>query len=107
VDHIVPSRDGGKTELDNLALSCQGCNGAKSSKTADHDRRAGVQMRLFHPRNDRWSDHFAWSTDSLRIEGLTDIGRTTVEALRMNRQGLINMRRSLIPDGVHPPPEAG
>jgi 5-methylcytosine-specific restriction endonuclease McrA len=106
VDHIVPRRDAGKTELDNLALCCQGCNGAKSSKTAGHDRRAGVRMRVFHPRSDRWSDHFAWSTDFLRIEGLTDIGQTTVETLRMNRQGLINMRRSLIRDGVHPPSEA-
>jgi hypothetical protein len=36
---------------------------------------------------------------------LTDIGRTTVEALRLNRQGVINMRRALIRVGAHPNPE--
>ena len=105
VDHIVPVCDGGETELGNLALACQGCNGAKSTKRVSLDRQTGGLVELFHPRNDRWSDHFAWSQDFLRIEGLTDKGRTTVETLRLNRLGVINMRRVLILDGVHPPAE--
>jgi hypothetical protein len=105
VDHIVPVCDSGKTRLGNLALACQGCNGAKASRRKGYDRQTGRPVRLFHPRNDRWSDHFAWSKDFLRIEGLTDIGRMTVEALHLNRQGVVNMRRVLILDGVHPPPE--
>jgi hypothetical protein len=105
VDHIVPPCDGGETELGNLALACQGCNGAKSTKRLVLDRQTGALVDLFHPREDRWSDHFAWSEDLLTIEGLTSKGRTTVETLRLNRPGVINIRRVLILDGLHPPAE--
>jgi hypothetical protein len=105
VDHVVPVCDGGKTEGTNLALSCQGCNNFKSSKTEGRNRRTGQLVRLFHPRNDRWSDHFAWSSDLLIIDGLTDIGKVTVEVLQLNREGLVNLRRVLILVGAHPPSE--
>ena len=105
VDHILPVCEGGGTELDNLALACQGCNGAKSRKCLILDRQTGRLVELFHPRKDRWSDHFAWSKDLLRVEGLTEKGRATVESLRLNRLGVINMCRVLIIDGVHPPAE--
>jgi hypothetical protein len=36
---------------------------------------------------------------------VTEIGRTTVEALQLNREGLVNIRRALILVGAHPPPE--
>jgi 5-methylcytosine-specific restriction endonuclease McrA len=29
VEHIIPRSEGGKTELENLAFACQGCNGHK------------------------------------------------------------------------------
>jgi hypothetical protein len=105
VDHIVPVCDGGKTEFKNLALSCQGCNNFKSSKTELFNPATGLSTRLFHPRKDRWRRHFAWSRDSLTIEGLTKIGRATVEVLQLNREGLVNIRRALLLAGVHPPPE--
>jgi hypothetical protein len=37
--------------------------------------------------------HFAWSNDRQRILGITPSGRATVEALRMNRPQLVNLRR--------------
>lgn len=64
----------------------------------------GRAIRLFHPRKDRWRDHFAWSPDFASIEGLTEIGRATVEALKLNREGLVNIRRALLLVGAHPPP---
>jgi hypothetical protein len=42
----------------------------------------GQLVRLFHPRRDVWSDHFARHGD--RILGLTAIGRGTVQLLDMN-----------------------
>jgi hypothetical protein len=60
---------------------------------------------LFNPRQQRWDEHFAWSEDSLRITGLTPVGRATVEALQLNREGLVNMRRVLYAVGEHPPQE--
>lgn len=35
VEHIIPQSKGGKTILENLALSCQGCNSYKYNKTND------------------------------------------------------------------------
>jgi hypothetical protein len=62
-------------------------------------------VRLFHPRRDRWADHFAWTDDGTRILGLTPTGRATVEALRLNREPLVNLRRVLVQAGEHPPEE--
>lgn len=37
------------------------------------------------------------------IDALTEIGRVTIAALQLNRQGLVNIRRVLILVGAHPP----
>jgi hypothetical protein len=79
----VPVCDGGKTEFKNAALACQGCNNCKSSKTKSLDPLTGAPVRLFHPRMDRWSGHFAWRPDFLRIEGSTAIGRATVAVMEL------------------------
>src|SRR5262245_44463140 len=55
-------------------------------------------------RRQRWLDHFAWSLDFTRIVGITPTGRATVELLRLNRAGLVNIRLVLRKEGVHPPP---
>lgn len=102
VDHIVPHSKGGKTELDNLAFSC-GCNSFKANKTRARDAKTGKLVPIFHPRWQTWSEHFAWSEDTLKITGQTPTGRATVAALRLNRTELINMRELLLAVGKHPP----
>ncbi|WP_026369951.1 HNH endonuclease [Kallotenue papyrolyticum] len=103
VEHIVPRARGGTNTLDNLALACQGCNNHKYLKTEDRDPITGMVVPLFHPRQQRWNDHFVWSEDYTLIIGITPIGRATVEALRLNRPGLVNLRRVLYAMGEHPP----
>jgi hypothetical protein len=49
--------------------------------------------RLFHPDQDRWSDHFSWSDDSTWLQGLTPTGRATIDALQINRAAMITLRR--------------
>ncbi|GIL15393.1 MAG: hypothetical protein BroJett039_05660 [Chloroflexota bacterium] len=61
---------------------------------------------MYHPRQQRWRDHFAWSDDFTLIIGLTPIGRATIEALQMNRKPIINLRRVLYAMREHPPAEA-
>jgi hypothetical protein len=61
---------------------------------------------LYHPRRHRWEDHFGWSEDFTRIIGLTPTGRATVEALLLNRSGVVNLRRLLYQHGAHPPAQA-
>src|SRR5262245_34421509 len=103
-EHIVPRSRGGTTTAENLAWACQGCNNHKYTKTTGRDPISGGTVPLFHPRRDRWADHFAWSADRTRIVGLTPTGRATVDALQLNREGLVNLRRILFAAGEHPPP---
>jgi len=105
VEHIVPRSRDGKTEIENLALACQGCNNHKYTKTEGRDPVNGDLVPLYHPRAQRWRDHFAWNEDCTLIIGLTPVGRATVEALYLNREGLINLRRVLYTMGMHPPAE--
>ena len=104
VEHVQPQSRGGTTGLENLALACQGCNNHKYSKTEAPDPVGGALASLFHPRQQGWGDHFAWSDDGTLIIGLTATGRATVESLRLNRDGLVNLRRILFGSGEHPPP---
>ncbi len=103
VEHVIPKSQGGQTAVDNLALACQGCNNFKYTKTQEHDPVSGESVPLYHPRRQRWRDHFAWNDDFTLVIGLTPTGRATIEALRLNRKGLVNLRRILYAMGEHPP----
>lgn len=94
---------GGDATADNLALACQGCNNFKYNKTTARDPVSGQVVPLFHPRRDHWYEHFVWNHDCTLIIGLTPIGRATITALHMNREGVINLRRLLLLTGKHPP----
>jgi hypothetical protein len=104
IEHIEPRAAGGLTVAENLALACQGCNGHKAIKTTAVDVETQPPVPLFHPRQQLWQEHFAWSEDRLRIVGRTPTGRATVAALRLNRASLLNLRRALIAINAHPPP---
>jgi len=105
VEHIKPRAAGGPTTLDNLALSCQGCNGHKYSKEMARDPITGSLVPLFDPRMQNWREHFAWNDGATLILGFTPTGRATVETLQMNRQELVNLREVLYTAQKHPPTE--
>jgi HNH endonuclease len=102
-EHIIPVSKNGDDDLENLACACGGCNGIKYNKTHAPDPFDGKLVLLFHPRKMSWYEHFIWSPDFLFVLGITEIGRATVEALELNRIGLVNFRRALLKLGVHPP----
>ena len=106
VEHVVPRQAGGGDAPDNLAFACQGCNNHKYVRTSATDPVSGETVPLFHPRRDKWNRHFIWSHDFTRVVGLTPEGRATVEALQLNRLGLVNLRRALFRCGEHPPEES-
>ena len=64
-----------------------------------------TKVRLFHPRNDFWSDHFQWNEDETLIVGITPVGRATADLLEVNREGNLNLRILLQMVGMHPPKE--
>jgi HNH endonuclease len=103
IEHIKPRAVGGLTIAENLALACQGCNGHKAARTVAVDPETKTSVPLFHPRQQRRQEHFAWSEDHLRIIGLTPSGRATITLLHLNRTSLLRLRRALIAINVHPP----
>lgn len=103
IEHIKPRARGGTSDLDNLALSCQGCNNRKHIKTEANDPTTGSVVSLYNPRQHIWHEHFVWSSDHLLIIGVTPMGRATIELLQLNRESVANLRRALIAIGDHPP----
>lgn len=103
VEHIKPRQAGGETILENLAWSCFGCNAHKHTKTQALDPETGEKIALYNPRQQVWSEHFRWSDDFTQVSGQTSCGRATVEALCLNRSGVVNLRRLLRSANLHPP----
>jgi hypothetical protein len=101
VDHIVAEKHGGQTEESNLALSCVLCNQHKGSDLTSIDPETGQIIPLFHPRRDRWLDHFRLA--GLQIEALTPIGRVTVRLLQLNHADRIEERELMLRLGLLPP----
>ncbi|KHD06199.1 hypothetical protein PN36_15360 [Candidatus Thiomargarita nelsonii] len=83
VDHIIPESLGGATI----------------------DPQTGTTVRIFHPNKQKWAEHFRWSSDGIRIIGVTPIGRATIVAMKLNRPVLLHSRRFWSEAGWHPPPE--
>ena len=97
-DHIIAQSHGGETTAGNLALACFHCNNFKGPNLAGIDPESGNVVRLFHPRRDTWTEHFAW--DGERLAGLTPIARATIQALRLNHPHRLAIRSSLLREGV-------
>ena len=91
--------------MNNLALACSGCNGCKASRLTATDPLSKHNVALFHPRQQNWNDHFIWSSDYTEVVGLTPTGRATIDALRLNRSGVVNLRRVMLLANLHPPTE--
>jgi hypothetical protein len=81
----------------NLALACRRCNLRKGPNLAGIDLVSGKTVALFHPRRDRWLEHFQFSGAS--IEGLTPTGRATVYVLAMNDDRRLDLRSELLARG--------
>ena len=102
IDHVIAEKHGGRTDEDNLALSCALCNRRKASDIASVDPQTDLIEPLFHPRRDRWEDHFRLVAG--RIEPVTATGRTKVRLLQLNATARIEERRLLISIGILRPP---
>ena len=93
LEHIRARRHGGATALQNLAWACARCNERKGPNLSGVDPDTDRVVRLFNPRQDVWSRHFA--CDGFRIRGLTSKGRATAWLLEFNSEERIEMRQEL------------
>ena len=93
VEHIIARQHRGKSAPENLALACGFCNLHKGPNIAGIDPDGGLLVPLFHPRQDRWNDHFLW--DGTIVVGRTPVGRATVQLLAMNDWARVELRDNL------------
>jgi 5-methylcytosine-specific restriction endonuclease McrA len=104
IDHIIAEKHGGATDETNLANSCAVGNGFKGSDLTSIDPQTGAIVPLFHPRRDRWTDHFRLVEG--RIEPLTPVGAVTVRLLQLNHADRVEERKLLDAAGLLPRPSA-
>lgn len=102
VDHVQPLAAGGATTVDNLALACVSCSLRKGARRTASDPLTGKPAPIFHPRTQKWTDHFQWK--GCRVIGRTSTGRATVDGLKMNRMLAQAIRSEEALRGRHPPP---
>ncbi|WP_437617878.1 HNH endonuclease [Sorangium sp. So ce1151] len=95
---IVAQKHGGETTEDNLALSCALCNKHKGSDLASIDPDSGELAAIFHPRRQRWRDHFQIVGSS--VAGLTPVARATVRLLQLNHPNRLAERAHLVTAGL-------
>ena len=62
------------------------------------DPESGQLVHLFHPRNDRWTEHFEF--EGGRIVGKTPVGRATIQVLDMNAKEPLLFRLELLHAGT-------
>ena len=102
-DHIVAAQHRGPPTVDNLALACIRCNRRKGTNLSSVDPDSGKVVPLFHPRHDRWANHFV--LEGSRINGVTPTGRATVLLLQLNSTDRLRTRRRLQQAGRYPLPQ--
>ena len=101
IEHILPTAKGGTDDEENLWLSCRLCNGYKGVQTEAIDPKTDKSILLFNPRSQDWNKHFKWNNE--KIVGKTARGRATVQALKLNNEIILPVRKKWITVGWFPP----
>ncbi len=102
VEHIIPPLHGGADDETNLALACRACNLRKRDHLAGRDPETQTVLRLYHPRQDRWAEHFLVVSTTGAIAGLTPIARATIARLHMNTPVQLAARQQWMRLGLFP-----
>jgi hypothetical protein len=102
VDHVIALKHGGATVENNLAFACWRCNRHKGTDLGSFDPQTGVFSFLYHPRTQRWREHFA--LEQADLIGRTAEGHTTVWLLQLNLPDRIAERDRLLRARAYPLP---
>jgi hypothetical protein len=73
------------------------CNLHKGPNLTGIDPQTVQVVPLFHPRRDRWHEHFVFA--GTRIQGISATGRATVQVLAMNDARRLEVRREVLKYG--------
>lgn len=99
VEHIQATQHVLDDSESNLCLACPRCNLQKGPNLATLSPPDRKLIRLFHPREDVWEDHFEMVNGF--IVGKTEIGTATARLLLMNASGQSRTRRKLLSRGEY------
>ena len=99
LEHIFARQHGGPSVPSNLAFACHRCNLLKGPNLSSIDPLTGRIVRLFHPRRMAWDRHFL--LEGPLILGRTAIGRATVRLLETNEGDRVELRATLIAEGLY------
>ncbi len=102
VEHAIPVSKKGVDDESNLALACRACNLHKADHVTGPDQSTEGEVRLFHPRQDAWQEHFQVDRETGSIHGLTPTGRATVARLQMNTAVQLTARKQWMRLGLFP-----
>lgn len=97
IEHIYAQQHIADDSLDNLALACPDCNRVKGPNLTTIDPATRQILVLFHPRTDRWDDHFRF--EGPLIVPQTEIGRATIRLLQLNSPERVEFRTFLLEIG--------
>ena len=98
VEHIVARQHRGTDLPSNLAWACSRCNRHKGTNLSGVDPDSDEVVRLFHPRRERWQEHFEMVGAIIR--GRSAVGRVTAWLLQMNAERRVELRSELIGQGL-------
>ncbi|MGI8468331.1 MAG: HNH endonuclease [Pyrinomonadaceae bacterium] len=101
IEHILPTAKGGSGDEENLWLACRLCNGYKAAQTEAIDPKTKKSISLFNPGIQDWNEHFKWAGE--KIVGRTACGRATAQALKLNNEIILPVRKKWILAGWFPP----
>jgi len=102
IEHIIPICKNGTNEPSNLSLSCRFCNLYKGIQVGEIFPNTEQVIRFFHPRMDKWDEHFQVNREIGEVIGLTPIGLVTAISLKMNGKTQIYARKLWISLGLFP-----
>lgn len=91
IDHYEPRAAHPElvNEYSNLMYACDECNQRKGNRYPPSNARANG-YRFFRPDEDAYSTHFELS--GIRLEGKTNVGSYSIEAIDLNRLALRKLR---------------
>ncbi len=101
IEHLFPTAKGGTEAEENLWLACRLCNGYKGVQTEAMDPKTNEIVLLFNPRTQNWNEHFKWKDE--KIIGKTACRRATVQALKLNNEIILPVRKKWILVDWFPP----
>ncbi len=93
IEHIQAKQHVQDDSVENLALACPDCNRYKGPNLTTLDPQTREIVLLFHPRKDKWDNHFEFQ--GYFVRGITPVGIATERLLNFNLDDRLELRAEI------------